>query len=188
MQRIVDRCEMTGWSRPVTLQPQYNLLDRTIELEIMPVCLEESIGILPWSPLGGGWLTGKYSPDQRPTGETRLGEDPGRGVEAYDKRNVDRTWDVIEVLTEIAGSQGVTQAQVALAWVRQRPGVSSVILGARTADQLEDNLGSSELTLDDEEMGRLTSVSAPGVPPYPHGMLIKQAGLDVWDRLGTGSG
>lgn len=186
MQRIVDRCEMSGWSRPVTLQPQYNLLDRSIELEILPMCLEEGIGILPWSPLGGGWLTGKYSPEQRPTGETRLGEDPERGVEAYDKRNVDRTWNVIEVVAEVAGARGVTQAQVALAWVRQRPGVSSVILGARTVTQLEDNLGSSELILDHDEISRLTAASAPGVPPYPHGFLIKQAGFDVWERLGTG--
>ena len=185
MQRIVDRCDVAGWSRPVTLQPQYNMLDRSIELEILPMCLEEGIGILPWSPLGGGWLSGKYSPDQRPTGATRLGEDPNRGIEAYDNRNVARTWDIIEVVAEIAAARGATQAQVSLAWLAQRPGVSSVILGARTVGQLEDNLGAADLELTSEEIERLTSASAPGVPPYPHGFLKNETGFDLWDELGT---
>ena len=72
---------------PVTLQPQYNLLVREIEWEIVPAALDAGLGLLPWSPLGGGWLSGKYRRDERPTGATRLGEDPGRGMEAYDKRN-----------------------------------------------------------------------------------------------------
>ncbi len=188
MQRIVDRCEMHGWTRPVTLQPQYNLLDRGIELEVLPMCLEEEIGILPWSPLGGGWLTGKYSPDRRPEGETRLGEDPGRGVEAYDARNTSHTWRVLDVVERIAESRGVSRAQVSLAWVRQRPGVSSVILGARTTGQLEDNLESAALELTSAEMAELTAVSAPGIPPYPYGVLRSGCGLQWWDVLGTVSG
>ncbi len=95
MQQIIDHCERGGLARPVTLQPQYNLLDRNIEVEVMPMCLANGIGLLPWSPLGGGWLTGKYRADQRPEGATRLGEDPARGVEAYDTRNVDATWRVL---------------------------------------------------------------------------------------------
>jgi aryl-alcohol dehydrogenase-like predicted oxidoreductase len=185
MQRIVDRCEMHGWARPVTVQPQYNLLDRGIELELMPMCLEEEIGILPWSPLGGGWLTGKYSRDARPTGETRLGEDPNRGVEAYDTRNTDRTWNVLAVIERIATHRAVSLAQVALAWVRQRPGVSSVILGARTLDQLENNLAAADLHLSTEEMTELTAVSAPGIPPYPYGMVRSACGVKWWDAMGT---
>ncbi len=185
MQRIVDRCDMNGWARPVTLQPQYNLLDRGIEIEVMPMCLEEELGILPWSPLGGGWLTGKYSRDARPTGETRLGEDPDRGVEAYDSRNTDRTWRILSVMERIASSRGVSLAQVALAWVRQRPGVSSVILGARTTRQLEDNLASANVHLSTEEMTTLTAISAPGLPPYPYGVVRSICGLDTWDALGT---
>ena len=185
MQRIVDRCDMNGWERPVTLQPQYNLLDRGIELEVMPMCLEEEIGILPWSPLGGGWLTGKYTRDTRPTGETRLGEDPERGVEAYDTRNTERTWRVLSAMERIATYRGVSFAQVALAWVRQRPGVSSVILGARTVEQLEDNLASAGVVLSTEEMTTLTAISAPGLPPYPYGVVRSICGLSAWDALGT---
>lgn len=185
MQRIVDRCEMNGWARPVTLQPQYNLLDRGIELEVMPMCLEEEIGILPWSPLGGGWLTGKYSRDSRPTGETRLGEDPNRGVEAYDTRNTERTWNILALMERIAAHRSISLAQVALAWVRQRPGVASVILGARTVDQLEDNLASGDVTLSTEEMTALTAISAPGLPPYPYGVVRSICGVGVWDAIGA---
>ena len=185
MQRIVDRCDMNGWARPVTLQPQYNLLDRGIELEVMPVCLEEEIGILPWSPLGGGWLTGKYSRESRPTGDTRLGEDPERGVEAYDIRNTERTWNILGVMEHIATNRGVSFAQVALAWVRQRPAVSSVILGARTLGQLEDNLASASVVLSTEEMTSLTAISAPGLPPYPYGVARSICGVGTWDALGT---
>ena len=185
LQRIVDLASFHGWSRPVTMQPQYNLLDRGIELEVLPVCLEQGIGLLPWSPLGGGWLTGKYRRDQRPTGATRLGEDPERGVEAYDRRNVAATWDVLEVVESIAEERATSMARVALAWVRDRPTVSSVLLGARTLEQLADNLGAAELTLSEDERDRLTRVSARGIPPYPYGMVRGACGLAVWDDLGT---
>lgn len=185
LQRIADLAAFEGWAAPVTMQPQYNLLDRGIELEVLPVCLEQGIGLLPWSPLGGGWLTGKYRRDERPTGATRLGEDPERGVEAYDRRNVVSTWDVLEVVEAIAEDRATTMARVALAWVRDRPTVSSVLLGARTLEQLEDNLGAADLTLSDDERDRLTRVSARGIPPYPYGMVRRACGLDVWDELGT---
>ena len=185
MQRIIDLCERDGLAVPITLQPQYNLLDRTVELDIMPMSLANGIGLLPWSPLGGGWLSGKYKADERPTGASRLGEDPNRGVEAYDKRNVDATWRVLRVVEEIAADRGASMARVALAWVRDRPTVSSVLLGARTVDQLTDNLAATGLTLTDDETQRLTEVSAPGIPPYPHGMIRKACGETVWDDLGT---
>ncbi|MCP4964082.1 MAG: aldo/keto reductase [bacterium] len=185
MQRIVDLCERDGLSRPITLQPQYNLLDRTIEFDIMPMCITNGLGLLPWSPLGGGWLTGKYRADQRPQGATRLGEDPNRGVEAYDKRNVDSTWRVLAVVEAIAKERNVSVAQVALAWVRGRPNVSSVLLGARTVEQLADNLASVEVVLSETERDRLNEVSAPGLPPYPHGMIRNACGETIWDDIGT---
>ena len=87
----------------MTLQPQYNLLVRELEWEIVPSCLDAGLGLLPWSPLGGGWLTGKYARTERPTGATRLGEDPDRGVEAYDRRSSEqRTWDVVDAVREVA--------------------------------------------------------------------------------------
>ena len=185
MQRIIDLCESDRLARPVTLQPQYNLLDRNIEVEVLPMCLANDVGLLPWSPLGGGWLTGKYRADERPQGATRLGEDPGRGVEAYDTRNVATTWDTLAVVEDIAADRGVSMAQVALAWVRDRPAVSSVLIGARTVAQLEDNLGSVDVTLTDSERRRLDEVSAPGIPPYPYGMIRTACGETIWDDLGT---
>lgn len=154
-----------------TLQPQYNLLVRDIEFELVDVCGNEGIGILPWSPLAGGWLTGKYLRDQLPTGATRLGEEPGRGMEAYAPRNAqDRTWQVIDAVRKVAEGRGVSMSQVALAWVADRPAVSSVILGARTVEQLEDNLGAAGLHLSEQETAELTEASAPIVSDYPYGV------------------
>jgi aryl-alcohol dehydrogenase-like predicted oxidoreductase len=154
----------------VTLQPQYNLIVRDIELEVVEVCLNEGIGILPWSPLGGGWLTGKYTRDERPTGATRLGENPDRGMEAYGPRNAEeRTWRIIDCVREIAEGRGVSMSQVALAWVADRPAVTSVILGARNVAQLDDNLGAADLHLSGKETELLDDASAPLVADYPYG-------------------
>ena len=159
-----------GLAPIVTLQPQYNLLVRDIEFELVDVCRNEGIGILPWSPLAGGWLTGKYTRDQAPTGATRLGEDPERGMEAYGPRNEqERTWQVIDAVREVAEGRGVPMSQVALAWVADRPAVTSVILGARTMEQLDDNLGAADLHLSDKEAALLTEASAPIVADYPYG-------------------
>jgi aryl-alcohol dehydrogenase (NADP+) len=188
LERAVLTARHRGWAPVVSLQPQYNLLTRDIELEVVPVCLEENIGLLPWSPLGGGWLTGKYSAYERPAGATRLGVDPDRGVEAYELRNNDHTWRVVEAVRIVAAERGVTMSQVALNWVRQRAGVSSVLLGCRNISQLEDNLGALEWELSSAEMERLNEISAPGIPTYPHGFLEVEAGVDVWERLATRTG
>ncbi|MFS8053109.1 aldo/keto reductase [Rhizobium sp. BR 317] len=168
--KAVEIAKAHGYTRPVTLQPQYNLLARDIELEIVAACQDAGMGLLPWSPLGGGWLTGKYRRDQMPTGATRLGENPNRGSESYAARNaLERTWAIITTVEEIAKARGVSMAQVALAWTAARPAVTSVILGARTPAQLADNLGAAELTLSKEEMDRLNDVSAPQSADYPYG-------------------
>lgn len=159
-----------GWNVPVTLQPQYNLLVRGIEHEIVPAALDAGIGLLPWSPLGGGWLTGKYRRDVPPTGTTRLGENPERGMEAWQRRNAnERTWQIIDTVTGIADAHGVSASQVALAWVSAQPAVSSVILGARSVEQLRDNMGAVTLELDEEQLASLTTVSAPQAEDYPYG-------------------
>jgi aryl-alcohol dehydrogenase-like predicted oxidoreductase len=169
--KAVQLAERHGWSLPVSLQPQYSLLVRGIEHEVVPAALDAGIGLLPWSPLGGGWLTGKYRRDVPPTGSTRLGENPERGMEAWAARNASqRTWDVIDAVSEIADAHGASRSQVALAWVGAQPAVTSVILGARTVDQLEDNLGATRLTLDADELDRLTTASAPQVEDYPYGV------------------
>jgi aryl-alcohol dehydrogenase-like predicted oxidoreductase len=172
IQKTVTLAREHGWAAPVTLQPQYNLLVRELEWEIVPSCLDAGLGMLPWSPLGGGWLTGKYTADERPSGDTRLGEDPERGVEAYDRRSTQqRTWDVVDAVRKVAADRGVTMAQVALAWLVDRPAVTSVILGARTTEQLADNLAAAGLHLDDAETARLDAASDPGAADYPYGVF-----------------
>ena len=181
VQKTVALAKERGWASPVTLQPQYNLLVRELEWEIVPSCLDAGLGLLPWSPLGGGWLTGKYRQDERPTGDTRLGDDPKRGVEAYDRRStVQRTWDVVDAVRGVAEARGVTMAQVALAWLVDRPAVTSVILGARTTEQLADNLGAAGLHLDEAETAALDAASDPGVGDYPYGdMGLHQRGRTI---------
>jgi aryl-alcohol dehydrogenase-like predicted oxidoreductase len=163
---------------PVTLQPQYSLLVREIEWEIVPAARDAGLGLLPWSPLGGGWLSGKYRRDQRPSGATRLGDDPNRGMEAYDRRGTQRTWEVIDAVQKVAEDRGVSMAEVALAWVTDRPEVTSTILGARTLGQLDTNLSAAGLHLTPEETAALDAASDPGAPDYPYGEL----GLNQRDR------
>jgi len=170
LQKTVLLARSAGRPPIATLQPQYNLLVRDIEFELTDVCRNENIGMLPWSPLAGGWLTGKYVRDQPPTGATRLGEDPQRGMEAYSPRNAqERTWQVIDAVRQVAEARGVSMSQVALAWVADRPAVSAVILGARTVEQLSDNLGAAELHLSEKETTLLTQACAPIVADYPYG-------------------
>lgn len=159
-----------GFAPPVTLQPQYSLLVREIEFEIVPACLDANVGLLPWSPLAGGWLTGKYRRDEEPRGATRLGENPERGMEAWEPRNrQERTWQILDVVEKIAQSRGISPAQVALAWVEAQPAVTSVILGARTTGQLADNLAAASVALTADELRRLDEVSAPRPADYPYG-------------------
>lgn len=168
--KAVWLAKANGYAPPVTLQPQYNLLVRDIEHEIVPAALDAGIGLLPWSPLGGGWLSGKYKRDQMPTGATRLGENPQRGMEAYDARNArSTTWAVIGAVEDIAKARGVGMAQVALAWVAAQPAVTSVILGVRTRQQLADNLGAAKLALTGDEIATLDAVSRPEMAEYPYG-------------------
>jgi len=172
VQKVMAMSRERGVQSPVTLQPQYNLLTRELEWEVVPSCLDAGLGLLPWSPLAGGWLTGKYAREQRPTGTTRLGEDPERGMEAYDRRSTSqRTWDVVDALREVADTRGVPMAQVALAWLVDRPAVTSVILGARTVEQLTGNLAAADLHLDAAEIDRLDLASDPGAGEYPYGSL-----------------
>jgi aryl-alcohol dehydrogenase-like predicted oxidoreductase len=179
LQKAVLLARHLGLAPIVTLQPQYNLLQRAVEFELTHVCVNEGIGMLPWSPLGGGWLSGKYRRDTAPTGATRLGENPDRGMEAYAPRNSEeRTWRVIEAVREVAETRGDSMAQVALAWLVDRPAVSSVILGARTLEQLDDNLGAAGLHLADDDTARLDEASAPVVDEYPYGDL----GVEQRDR------
>ena len=154
----------------ISMQPQYNLLAREVEWEILPACVANGLGVLPWSPLGGGWLTGKYSRSERPMGATRLGEDPERGVEAYALRSAEeRTWRVLDVLGRIAAEHGQSMAAVALGWLDAQPAVTSIIVGARTVRQLEDNLSAVDVVLTAADLADLTAASDPQPAPWPYG-------------------
>ena len=168
---------------PVTLQPQYSLIVREIEWEIVPAVLDAGMGMLPWSPLGGGWLSGKYRRGERPTGETRLGDNPNRGMEAFDRRGTERTWAIVEAVQQVAEARGVSMVEVALSWVTNRPGVTSTILGCRTLEQLTTNLRAADLTLSADETATLDQVSDLGATDYPYGTL----GIEQRSRVLAGS-
>jgi aryl-alcohol dehydrogenase-like predicted oxidoreductase len=170
IQKYADLAASHGLLRPVTVQPQYNLLARAIEWEVVPACQGEGLGLLPWSPLASGWLTGKYQRDEAPGEGTRLADQMDQGMRIWNERgHLERTWQVIDAVRKVADSRGASMSQVAIAWVLARPAVSSVILGARTLAQLEDNLLAGDLALTDDETRLLDAASEPGAPDYPYG-------------------
>ncbi|HSE46295.1 MAG TPA: aldo/keto reductase, partial [Gemmatimonadales bacterium] len=138
-----------GTNRFVCEQPPYNLLDRRIEREMIPVAQTYGIALIPWSPIAGGLLTGKYVRGQEPPEGARFAD---QSNPIYRRRMTERIYDVIEPLQEIANRKGVALSQMALAWVTRRPGVTSSIIGPRTMEQLEDNLQSQEVTFTDDEL------------------------------------
>lgn len=184
LERICGAARAHGLPVPIALQPQYSLLERGIEAELLPCALENGLGVMPWSPLGGGWLTGKYRADARPSGATRLGEDPARGVEAYDIRNTDRTHAILRAAETIARAHDRPVAHVALAWLASRPGIASILLGARNSAQLAGNLDALDLSLTGADLAMLTRASGLPLPAYPQGFVRDWSGVDHWDRLG----
>ena len=161
----------------VAHQPQYSLLAREVEWEVMPAAIDAGLGALVWGPLGAGWLTGKYRRSERPPARSRLGHDPNRGLEAWDRRGTELTWTVIDRLQQVADQHEISPAQAALAWVADRPGVVSAIVGARTADQLRHTVAAGSLHLDPAATTRLDQVSAPRLPDYPYGYIAEWAGV-----------
>lgn len=158
--------EKQGYSRFVAGQYQYSLVQRDIEYEFNDFCVSEGLGLMPWGPLGGGFLSGKYKRGERPT-EGRIASATEAQAESWARRATERNWRIIDAVGEVAEGRGVSYPQVALAWLRVQQTVSSVILGARTLAQLKDNLGSSEIELSHEEMTLLNEASRmPELYPY----------------------
>jgi aryl-alcohol dehydrogenase-like predicted oxidoreductase len=149
-----------GWARYVAGQYQYSLIVRDIEREYIDLFQDEGIGLVPWGPLGGGFLSGKYTRSEKKPSEGRLAMMPDETEEAWHRRNIERNWAIIDCVDEIAGAQGWTHAQVALAWLLNQPTVSSVVIGVRTMTQLEDNLRGIEIQLAAEQVENLNRVSA----------------------------
>ncbi|AGL18233.1 aldo/keto reductase [Actinoplanes sp. N902-109] len=163
--KALGTADRTGTPRFVSQQIYYSLQARDAEYELVPASVDQGLGILVWSPLAGGLLSGKYRRGQEPpAGARQLSE--WNEPPVYDQ---EKLYDTVEVLVEIGQDRGVSAAQVALAWTLGRPAVSSLVIGARTAEQLTDNLAAAELKLTDEERARLDRVSAPTLLyPYWH--------------------
>jgi aryl-alcohol dehydrogenase-like predicted oxidoreductase len=169
LQKALMLSQINGWNSFMSLQPEYSLLVRSTEWELLPFCRQEGLGVLPWSPLAGGWLTGKYRQNQPPPPDSRAGR-KDRWDDQPEQRASEITWRVIETLIAIGQEQGKTPAQVALNWLLQQPGVTSPIIGARTLEQLEDNLGSTGWVLNEKEIEKLNAASA--IPlPYPYSFI-----------------
>jgi aryl-alcohol dehydrogenase-like predicted oxidoreductase len=147
-----------AWEPFVSYQGNYSLVGRELEREVLPYCTYAGLGVLPYGPLGGGLLTGKYQRGQRPDDGTRAAGD-GLIAEGMSRRMTERAFATADVVREIAAESGRTPAQVALNWVTNRPEVTSSLLGARTVGQLEDNLGSVGWQLDPAHIERLDDSS-----------------------------
>jgi aryl-alcohol dehydrogenase-like predicted oxidoreductase len=161
--------ERYGWAKFATTQGYYPLSGRDIERELIPCLLEEGVGLLAWSPLDGGFLTGKVPREGAAPAGTRQA-----ALQGYPPVNKERAWDCVDVMRDIAGEIGATIPQIAIAWVLHQPAVSAVLLGARRLDQLTDTLGAVDIVLTPEHLARLDEVSK--LPPeYPGWILSKQA-------------
>ncbi|NQX13406.1 aldo/keto reductase [Microbacteriaceae bacterium VKM Ac-2855] len=181
LQLAVSTAAAMGLTLPVTLQPQYNLIHRELEYEVVPAALHNNLGLLPWSPLASGFLTGKYSRDSKPSSDSRF----GRG-DAFSERTFavaaakEQNWDTLDAVRSVATKLGVTPSQVALSWLTNRPAVTAPIFGARTAGQLEESLVAGDLELDHESTELLDTVSSPSPDDYPYGRFgVTQRGRYV---------
>ena len=173
LMKALGLSDANGWARFVAAQYQYSLVARDIEPEFSDLCLSEGVGITPWGPLGGGFLTGKYQPGNKPQ-EGRIAIMPAETEETWDRRNTERNWSILEVVSNLASKYQAAHSQIAVAWLLVQPAVASVIVGVRTLEQLEDNLGAVNIHLKPEELEALDQVSALE-ERYPY-RFIKQYG------------
>src|SRR5215207_8907430 len=156
-----------GLERFVCLQPQYSLVERNIEREVLPICLEEGLGVIPWSPLGGGFLSGKYRRDEEPPEGSRIAGAEEWQDEYWGRRATERNWATLDVVGRISEEIGKSYAQISLNWLLRQDGVTAPIIGARTMEQLEDNIGASGWELSEEQLEELSEASAlEDVYPY----------------------
>ncbi len=165
--------EARGLEPLVSLQPQYSLVERNIEVEVLPACREAGLGVIPWSPLGGGFLSGKYRRGQQPPAESRIAGAESHWEEAWQRRATERNWAVLDAVGAVAEETGKSYAQVALNWLLRQPLVTAPIIGARTLAQFDDNLAATGWRLDEDQVRRLSEPGAPEAT-YPY-RFIQQA-------------
>jgi aryl-alcohol dehydrogenase-like predicted oxidoreductase len=174
LQRALDASRERGLEAFVCLQPQYNLLCRSTEWELIPIAVREGLGVIPWSPLRGGWLSGKFKRGMTapPAGSRiELAEEKDWG-EKWSAYNNEQTWRTLDGLHTIAAESGHSAAQVALNWLLRKPGVTAPIIGARNMEQLENNLGATGWDLTPEQVAILDAASYLP-PPYPYDFIAK---------------
>lgn len=159
-----------GFESFVTLQPQYSLVERNIERELLPACVSEGVGVMPWGPLGGGFLSGKYRRGEKPPEDSRIAGATDDLEEAWQRRATERNWRIIDVVQSISDETGKSFPQISLNWLLRQPGVTAPILGARKVDQLDDNLGATGWKLTDEQVQNLSEAAALE-EVYPHRMI-----------------
>jgi aryl-alcohol dehydrogenase-like predicted oxidoreductase len=170
LQLAVSTATALGLQVPITLQPQYSLASREIEFEAVPAAAHNGLGLLPWSPLASGLLTDKYHRGQAPTPDTRAGNGDPMMDHIYDGyAGKDQNWATLDLVRAIARDHDATPSQVALSWIADRPSVVAPIIGARTLDQLHENLAAGDLTLSADETTWLEQVSALAPNDYPYG-------------------
>jgi aryl-alcohol dehydrogenase-like predicted oxidoreductase len=172
MQAIAD---LRGWSPLVALQIEYSLIERTGERDLIPMARELGLGVMPYSPLGGGVLTGKYSRAEPTAPNVAAGDGTRRSVTLANGVLTTRNFAIVDVVKEVAEELGRTPAQVGLAWTLRNPGVTAPIIGARTPAQLADNLGALEVDLTAAQLARLDEASAIGLG-IPHELLAGDFG------------
>jgi aryl-alcohol dehydrogenase-like predicted oxidoreductase len=168
IEKSVRVSEREGLARFDCVQPQYSLVVRDIEHEVLPASREEGLGVIPWSPLAGGFLTGKYSREDAPPENTRMAS----WVDTWKRHATPEKFDIVDRVCEIANSRGKEPAQIALSWVKDRPGVTSPILGARNVEQLDKNLGVIGWSLEERELNLLEEVSSLSYA-YPYNMIAR---------------
>jgi aryl-alcohol dehydrogenase-like predicted oxidoreductase len=159
-----------GWNKFVGLQYYYSLAGRDIEREVLPLALDQNLGVMPWSPLAGGFLSGKYTRNNEKAGDSR------RDNFDFPPVNKEKAYDIIDVIGEIGKQHDVSAAQIALAWIRLQKGVTSTIIGAKRVDQLHDNIKSTEVVLSTDELARINEVSA--LPKEYPGWMVERQGAD----------
>ena len=164
-----------GWAPFVALQAQYSLVERSAELDLLPLARSAGIPLTPWGPLGGGFLTGRHTRDSTPEPGSRLAEAPDGAEEAAHRRATERNHRLVDELGLIAGELDASIPQVAIAWLLHQPGVASPIIGPRTFEQLRQILPAADLPLSVEQLHRLETHTPPPVI-YPHRMLAEQDG------------
>jgi aryl-alcohol dehydrogenase-like predicted oxidoreductase len=167
LMKSLGRSALHDWERFVSLQAYYSLVGRDLEHELLPLCREEGLGVLVWSPLSGGFLSGKYRRDDpTPEGARRAGF-------TFPPIDEARGFDAVDVLSEIATKHNASVAQVALGWLLAQPGITSIIIGANKMSQLDDNLKAVDVELSEDEISRLNAVTQPG-QIYPQWMVELQ--------------